>query len=77
MRDRRIASLVLGGVAAAAIANVSGLSEGEVERIWLPFGLWVLPAGAALAARRGGARPWLLLQVASAVAIVSQVRTQW
>jgi hypothetical protein len=76
-RDRRAVPLVLGGVAAALLANVSGLSEGEVERIWLPFGLWVLPAGAALASRRGGARPWLLLQVATAVTVVSLVRTQW
>jgi hypothetical protein len=44
LRDRAGAALVLGGVAAAVLANVSGLSEGEVERIWLPFGLWVVPA---------------------------------
>jgi hypothetical protein len=70
-------ALVFGGVLAAAVANLSGLSEGEVERIWLPFGLWVLPAGAALRGVRGGPRPWLVVQVLTAVAVVGTIRTQW
>jgi hypothetical protein len=49
LRDRSLWALAGGGLAAAAIANLSGLSEGEVERIWLPFGLWVLPAAVSLA----------------------------
>jgi methylthioxylose transferase len=77
LRDRRLWMLVGGGLAAASIANLSGLSEGEVERIWLPFGIWVLPAGAALATRMARARMWLAVQVVSAIVVVSQVRTQW
>ena len=44
----RLWLLVGGGLLAALAADVSGLSSGEVERIWLPFTIWVLPAGAAL-----------------------------
>ncbi len=48
LRDRAAWLLVGGGLAAATVANLSGLSEGEVERIWLPFGLLVLLAGGVL-----------------------------
>ena len=74
-RGSGLALLVAGGVAAALLADLSGMSEAEVERIWLPFGVWVLLAGAALAGRR--VRPWLALQAASAVVLVAVVTTQW
>jgi hypothetical protein len=77
LRDRRLWLLVGGGVAAAVAADLSGLSNGEVERIWLPFTLWVLPAGAVLAVRAWPARAWLALQAATAVVIVATVRTEW
>jgi hypothetical protein len=76
-RDSRLWRIVSGGVAAAALANVSGLSKGEVERIWLPFGIWVLPIGAALATTHRRSTRWLLAQVATAIAVVAVVRTQW
>ena len=74
-RGGGLALLVAGGLAAALVADLSGMSEAEVERIWLPFGVWVLLAGAALAGRRD--RPWLALQAASAVVLVALVTTQW
>ncbi len=74
-RGGGLALLVAGGVAAALVADLSGMSEAEVERIWLPFGIWVLLAGAALAGRR--VRSWLTLQAATAVVLVALVRTQW
>jgi len=83
LRDRRLWLLVGGALAAATIADLSGLSEGEVERIWLPFTLWVLLAGAALvggsdqAPRWRAAQGWLALQTTSAVVLVSLVTTQW
>lgn len=49
LRDRRMWLLVGGALGAIAIADLSGFSKGEVERIWLPFALWLLPAGAVLA----------------------------
>ncbi|MGH8976044.1 MAG: hypothetical protein ACRD0C_22890, partial [Acidimicrobiia bacterium] len=73
--------LVVGGVlAAVAAADLSGLSKGEVERIWLPFVPWVLVATCALAGRyRPGepARSWLGLQVAVALGLQLAVRTPW
>lgn len=77
LRDRRLWMLVGGGVAAALLADLSGLSEGEVERIWLPFTIWVLPATAVLGARLAASRAWLTLQVATAVVITAVIGTRW
>ena len=77
LRDRRLWTLVGGAIAAAALANLSGLSSGEVERIWLPFTIWVLPAAVALSAARSSARLGLILQATSAIALISIVTTQW
>lgn len=83
LRDRRLWLLVGGGALAALAADVTGLSEGEVERIWLPFTIWVLLAGAVLAGgdnelpRWRAAQGWLALQAASAIVLVSLVTTQW
>ncbi len=60
LRDDRLWLLVGGGIAAVLLANVSGLSKAEIERIWLPFLPWILVAGAAL----GPSRPWLASQAA-------------
>ena len=48
LRDRRLALLVVPAVLAVALADLSGLSKAEVERIWLPFTPWVLLATASL-----------------------------
>ncbi|MFU8854937.1 hypothetical protein ACNAW0_28805 [Micromonospora sp. SL1-18] len=61
---------VLLPLAAAAVvlaADLSGLSKAEVERIWLPFVVWLLVAAAHLppAARRW----WLVGQAATALAV--------
>ena len=77
LRDCRLWSVVGGGIAAAMLANASGLSLGEVERIWLPFTLWVLPAGAALSSDSRLARTGLALQALSAIGLISVATTQW
>ncbi len=74
--------LVGGALASVVIAAATGLSKGEVERIWLPFGVFVLAAGGALVPddHRGAARStrgWLLVQVALTIALESTVRFQW
>ncbi|MFI1995431.1 hypothetical protein [Actinoplanes sp. NPDC020271] len=69
------ALLCLGGIAAAVAADLSGLSKAEVERIWLPFAIW-LPAAAALlpeSDRRG----WLWLQAGTALLVNHLVLTNW
>ncbi len=65
--------LVFGALLAVVLADVSGLSKGEVERIWLPFVPWVLAATATLGPRRG----WLGLQAGAALALAAVVRTPW
>ncbi len=51
-RRRAGAWILVGGVLAGlAAAEVSGLSKGEVERIWLPFVPWLTVAAAAIPIR--------------------------
>lgn len=75
LRDRRI-WLIVGAVGASVIlSNISGLSKGEVERIWLPFAPWLLVAACAIPAP--ARRYWLTAQAIVAVAIQLIVRTPW
>jgi len=67
--------LPLAGLAAILAADLSGLSKAEVERIWLPFAVWLL-AGAALIpppTRRG----WLAAQATIALLINHLLLTTW
>jgi hypothetical protein len=79
MRDRRLWVLAAGALAAIVIADLSGLSKAEVERIWLPFMPWIVAvAGTSFAdgtseMRRG----WLGLQVCWTLLVQSLVRAPW
>ena len=57
----------------------SGMSKGEVERIWLPFVPWAVLATAALSVGRPSARlrPWLGLQAACALVVAVSIWSQW
>jgi methylthioxylose transferase len=78
LRDRRLWLLVGGGLLAVGLAMMSGMSKGEVERIWLPFAVWLLPAGAALSVgRRRATSAWLGLQAGTAIVVTSMVRIAW
>jgi methylthioxylose transferase len=66
-----------GALVAVVLADVSGLSRGEVERIWLPFLPWLLLAGVAVARDDRVPRPWLLAQAAVAVVATVVVRMTW
>ena len=68
-----VAPLVVAALVAVVVADVSGLSKAEVERIWLPFLPWVLLATAALPG--GRRRGWLAAQ--AALAIVLQLTIAW
>ncbi|OLT32333.1 hypothetical protein BJF84_25710 [Rhodococcus sp. CUA-806] len=67
--------LVIGAIAAVAAADLSQLSKAEVERIWLPFAMWMLLAPAVLPERTH--RFWLALQVTAALAINHLLFTNW
>ena len=73
LRDRGAWLLVGGALVALAAANVSGMSKGETERIWLPFVPWLLVATAAL----GGSRRWLAAQIGLALVLQLTVRSPW
>ena len=71
-------ALPLAALAAVALADLSGMSKGEVERIWLPFLPWVMLATAALPwTRRGQIAGLLVLQAAVGIAVQVGVRTPW
>jgi hypothetical protein len=77
VRDRHntLAIVAASGLGAALIATLGGLSKGEVERIWLPFGVWVLLAVVAIPVRR--ARWWLAAQAAVVLGVQWLVLTPW
>ena len=51
------------------------LSKAEVERIWLPFTIWLTAAPALLPVRSH--RLWLALNAAGALAINTVIFTNW
>jgi hypothetical protein len=68
--------VVLLGLAALltiVCADLSGLSKAETERIWLPFGVWLLPMTALLPRRTW----WLAGQAATALAVNHLLLTGW
>ncbi len=67
--------LPLAAAVAVVAADVSGLSKAEVERIWLPFGVWLVAGAAALPAP--GHRGWLAVQAATALAVNHLLLTPW
>ena len=69
----RLALLVLGALVAVLVADLSGMSKAETERIWLPFVLWLLPACALLPR----ARVWLATQAVLALLVNHLLLTGW
>lgn len=76
LRQREgLALLVVGALVAVVAADVSGLSRSETERIWLPFGVWLLAATALLPVRHQ--RTWLATGAVAALAINHLLLTAW
>jgi hypothetical protein len=69
------ALLIASTIGTVGVATLSGMSKAEVERIWLPFTLWALAAGAFLPER--WRRPLLISQVGTAVAVQAFLLTRW
>lgn len=70
-----VAGLVGGVLAALAVADLTGLSKAETERIWLPWSLW-LPAACALLPLRDH-RWWLGGQAVVALAVEHLTDAPW
>ncbi len=69
----RLALLVGAALLALLVADLSGMSKAETERIWLPFALWLLPACALLPRPR----PWLAAQAVLALLLNHLLLTGW
>lgn len=67
--------LILGALLAIVCADLSMLSKAEVERIWLPYTIWLTAAGALLPPR--SQRWWLGLNVIGALALNHLILTNW
>ncbi|MET7730581.1 hypothetical protein ABZT02_04380 [Streptomyces sp. NPDC005402] len=71
--DLRLCLLVLSALLALLLADLSGMSKAETERIWLPFAAWLLPACAFVT----GARGWLVGQAVLALLLNHLLLTGW
>ncbi|MGW2689098.1 hypothetical protein ACWC6I_38805 [Streptomyces sp. NPDC001414] len=69
----RLAFLVAVTLLALLVADVSGMSKAETERIWLPFAMWLLPACAFLPRPRA----WLAAQALVALLVNHLLFTGW
>jgi hypothetical protein len=76
-RNSAVGVLVLPTLAAVVLADLSGLSKGEVERIWLPFVPWVLVATTTLVSGPRARRGWLAAGAAVALLVQALLRTTW
>ncbi len=71
---RPVALLVAAALAGTVVLDLAGLTRGEVERIWVPYAAWLVPA-AALHPAHG--RRWLAAQAATAVLVQALVHSSW
>jgi hypothetical protein len=70
---RAAALLAFAALAAIVVADLTGLSKAEVERIWLPFAVWlVIPCAVLPRPRR-----WLAAQAGLALAVNHLLLTVW
>lgn len=70
-----VIALVRAATLAVLTADLSGLSKAEVERIWLPFAVWLV-AGAALLPERSR-RGWLAAGALTALVVNHLLLTNW
>ncbi|MCA1702366.1 MAG: hypothetical protein LC808_03490 [Actinobacteria bacterium] len=74
-QPRVLVALCAAAALAVLAADLSGLSKAEVERIWLPFAVWLVAATALLPARQ--IRWWLGAQAVIALAVNHLLLTTW
>ncbi|WP_171064529.1 hypothetical protein [Actinomadura soli] len=69
-----VAALAGAALLGVLVLDASGVTRGEVERIWVPFAAWVTVAAAL---HRPPARAWLAAQAATALAVQALVLSPW
>jgi hypothetical protein len=67
--------LPCGFLLAVLVADLTGMSKAETERIWLPFTLWLPVCAGFLPARDH--RAWLALQALAALLVNHLLLTGW
>jgi hypothetical protein len=70
-----LAQLAAAAVATIVVADLSGMSKAEVERIWLPFTVWIVALPALLPERWH--KPLLASQVVLALLAQQLLLTRW
>lgn len=76
LRHRRLWWLAGGALGGILLADLTGLSKGEVERIWLPAVPWVVVATASIRRRHEQAL-WALASMLVAVALQWRLNSPW
>jgi hypothetical protein len=77
---RRLTVLPVAALVAVALAIGSNLAKGEVERIYLPFTVWLLPLCVLLpliSRRPGQARGWLAAQIGWSILVATTTSLHW
>ena len=74
-RGGRWLPAAVGGRGGGLLADLSGLSKAEVERIWLPFAVWIVAGAPALPPATGAAGS--PSQAATALAVNHLLLTAW
>ncbi|MEV4008716.1 hypothetical protein, partial [Actinomadura sp. NPDC049753] len=69
-----VAALAGAALLGVLVLDASGVTRGEVERIWVPFAAWLT---AAAAVDRSRVRAWLAAQAVTALAVQALVLSPW
>ncbi|WP_433246042.1 hypothetical protein ACQPYK_44535 [Streptosporangium sp. CA-135522] len=67
-----VRALVAAAIVAVLALDVSGVTRGEVERIWVPYAVWIVLAAAASPGRR-----WLAAQALTGLLLQGLVASPW
>jgi hypothetical protein len=73
LRRQRLAVPAAAALVAVGLAMLSNLSKGEVERIWLPYAMWLLPLAALLPRARG----WLAAHLSWPIVVAAGTTLSW
>ncbi|MCU1397713.1 MAG: hypothetical protein JWN62_822 [Acidimicrobiales bacterium] len=77
LRQSPVGVIVVGALACVLLADASGLSKAETERIWLIYMPWIAVAAGALATTAWRQRMWLGAQAAGAVLVQVMLVSKW
>ena len=69
--------LVLGALCMVVVADISGMSKAEVERIWLPFVPWITLGALPVMSSKRMRYVWLTAQAAVGLGLGVYLRTSW